>query len=586
MSTCDIHRILARFMRWIPPWAPVAVACSAAALFQSVPRSLAQSAAALPVFTDQTGRSGIKFRHHGNPTPDKYLIETMCGGVGLLDYDNDGFLDIFFVNGGAFHVDGKQGRVDRGKPEYWNRLYHNNGDGTFTDVTEKAGVSGAGSTNFGMGVAVGDYDNDGYPDLYLTNFGRNVLYHNNRDGTFTDVTEKAGVAAGGWSISAGFLDYDNDGRLDLFVGRYLDWDFSKHVYCSEPMHTYCPPSQHSPTTNVLYHNNGDGTFTEVSKQSKIASKPGTAMGLAFNDYDGDGFTDIFVSNDGRPHFLFHNDGNGTFTEEGLEAGVAYNENGVTVSGMGVAFADYDNDGLPDVVVTDLATELYEVYRNVGKRSFASNSRLTGLATISRKVSGWGVRFFDYDNDGWKDLFMSQSHAIDNIEILNPSLVYRLPPLLVRNVNGRFVDVSARSGSVFQEPLSGRGIAIGDLDNDGALDVIINVLNGAPRLLYNNAATLGNHWLVMKLAGTISNRDGQGAVISIEGASGLKQWQFATTCGSYLAAHDPRVHFGLGPDEAAARIEIRWPSGIHQVLGPTKAGQFLTITEPRQKVQTR
>src|SRR6266480_2240352 len=358
------------------------VCAAVAAWMISLSASPKQSPPTLPVFTDETARADIKFRHYGNPTPDKYLIETMGGGVALLDYDNDGLLDIFLVNGGAFHVTGNQGRTDRSKPEYWNRLYHNNGDGTFSDVTEKAGVSAAGTTNFGMGVAVGDYDNDGFSDLYVTNFGRNILYHNNRDGTFTDSTEKAGVAATGWSVSAGFLDYNNDGRLDLFVGRYLDWDFSKHVYCGEPVHTYCPPYKHPPMTNVLYRNNGDGTFTDVSRESGVAAKPGTAMGLAFNDYDGDGFTDIFVSNDGQPSFLYHNEGNGTFTEEALEAGVAYNENGVAVSGMGVAFNDYDNDGLPDIAVTDLASEIYELYRNMGRRSFNSTSRLTGLAAIS------------------------------------------------------------------------------------------------------------------------------------------------------------------------------------------------------------
>ena len=558
---------------------PVAAAC--AALVIALAAVSAQAPPALPTFSDETARAGIQFRHHGNPTADKYLIETMGGGVALLDYDNDGLLDIFLVNGGAFRVEGKQGRIDRSKPEYWNRLYHNNGDGTFTDVTEKAGVSGKESTSFGMGVAVGDYDNDGYPDLYVTNFGHNVLYHNNRDGTFTDVTQKAGVVAGGWSVSAGFLDYNNDGKLDLFVGRYLDWDFSKHVYCGEPVHTYCPPWKHEPITNILYRNNGDGTFTDVSRESGIAAKPGKAMGLAFNDYDGDGFADILVSNDGEPHFLYHNDGNGKFTEEALEAGVAYNENGVAVSGMGVAFNDYNNDGLPDVVITDLASEIYELYQNLGRRSFKSASRLTGLSAISATRSGWGVNFIDYDNDGWKDLFMSQSHVIDNVQMFNANLVYELPPLLLRNVHGKFIDVSPQSGPVFQEPFAGRGIATGDLNNDGAIDVVINVLNGSPRLLYNNASKLGNHWLLIKLVGTVSNRDGQGAVVALEGSSGLKQWQYATTCGSYLAAHDPRVHFGLGADRSAARIEIRWPSGIRQVLENVKADQILTVTEPRK-----
>ena len=303
------------------------------------------------------------------------------------------------------------------------------------------------------------------------------------------------------------------------------------------------------------------------------------MGLAFNDYDGDGFTDIFVSNDGRPSFLYHNEGNGTFAEEALEAGVAYNENGVAVSGMGVAFNDYDNDGLPDIAVTDLASEIYELYRNMGHRSFNSTSRLTGLAAISATRSGWGVQLVDYDNDGWKDLFISQSHVIDNVQVFNSQLIYELPPLLLRNVKGKFVDVSAQSGRVFGESLAGRGLATGDLDNDGDIDVIINVLNGSPRLLYSNASKLGNHWLAIKLVGTVSNRDGQGAVVLLQGTSGFKQWQYASTCGSYLAAHDPRVHFGLGEDERAAKIEVRWPSGIRQVLENVKSNQILTVTEP-------
>lgn len=540
-----------------------------------------QSLPSLPVFINETARAGITFRHHGNPTPDKYPIETMCGGVGLLDYDNDGLLDIFFVNGGSFYVTGKQGRIDRSKPEDWNRLYHNNGDGTFTDVTEKAGVSGANTTGFGMGVAVADYDNDGFSDIYVTNFGKNILYHNNGDGTFTDVTDKAGVAASGWSVSAGFLDYNNDGRLDLFVGRYLDWDFSTNVYCGEPIHSYCPPYKYLPMTNILYHNNGDGTFTDVSQQAGIAAKPGTAMGVGINDYDGDGFPDIFVSNDDKPHFLYHNNGNGAFTERGLQAGVAYNENGSLVSGMGVTFNDYDNDGLPDIVVTDLASEIFELYRNTGSGSFDFLSRQTGLEAISAVRSGWGVEFADYDNDGWKDLFISESHVLDNIEMIRPQFVYKLPPLLLRNCKGKFVDVSAQSGRVFEEPFAGRGLAVGDLDNDGSVDAIINVLNGSPLLLYNNASKLGNHWLTIKLVGTASNRDGQGAAVMLQGKSGLKQWQYATTCGSYLSAQDPRIHFGLGSDESAAKIEIRWPSGMRQVLENVNSNQILTVTEPRK-----
>jgi hypothetical protein len=536
----------------------------------------------LPSFADVSAPSNIRCRLNANTTDEKYPIEAMCGGVALLDYDNDGLLDIFLVNGGSFQVKNKVGTIDRSNPENWNRLYHNNGDGTFTDVTEKAGLSAASTTAYGMGVAVGDYDNDGFPDLYVTNFGKNILYHNNGDGTFTDVTERAGVAAGGWTVPAGFFDYNNDGKLDLFVGRYLDWDFLKNVPCNEPVHAYCPPYIYGPTTNILYHNNGDGTFTDVSRESGIAGKPGMAMGVAFNDYDGDGFADIFVSNDGRPNFLYHNDGNGKFTEEALQANVAYNENGSMVSGMGVAFNDYNNDGLPDILVTDLATEIYELYRNVGNRSFEFDSRLSGLGAISATRSGYGVAFVDYDNDGWKDILVAQGHVMDNIEMFIPNVASKLPPLLLRNVNGKFVDVSAQSGPIFQEPLAGRGLAIGDLDNDGAMDAVMTVINGSPRILRNNAASLGNHWLLIKLVGTVSNRDGQGAVVVATCSSGLKQWQYASTCGSYSSAHDPRVHFGLGSYTSVARLEIKWPSGIHQVLENVKSNQILTVTEPSRK----
>jgi hypothetical protein len=305
------------------------------------------------------------------------------------------------------------------------------------------------------------------------------------------------------------------------------------------------------------------------------------MGLAFNDYDGDGFTDIFVSNDGMGHFLYHNEGNGAFTEQALTSGVAYNENGIAVSGMGVAFADYNNDGLPDILVTDLAKELYELYRNIGRGSFVSSSRASNLARISALRSGWGVQFLDCDNDGWKDILASQGHVIDNIELFDDQLAYQLPPLLARNVAGRFVDVSAQSGPVFQDAFAGRGVAVGDLNNDGAVDAVINALNGVPRILYNSAPKPPNNWLTIKLAGTVSNRDGQGAVVKVIGAGSLTQWGYASTAGSYLSAHDPRVHFGMGAGQAIVRIEIRWPSGIHQVLENVKSNQFLTVTEPRR-----
>src|ERR1700694_3738 len=359
---------------------------------------------AAPATTGTTGAplfeaklpQGIDFTLQCSPTHQKHLIETMPGGVALLDYNNDGLLDIFFVNGGRLTSPlPTPDDFSRHDPRYWNRLYRQNKDGSFTDVTEKAGLANAGDGNYGMGVAVGDYDNDGFPDLYVTSYGKNVLYHNNGDGTFTDVTAKAGVEAGGWSVSAGFFDYDNDGKLDLLVTRYMEWDTKHSKTCGGEWHTYCPPEEFPATTSILYHNNGDGTFTDVSQKSGIAAKKGRALGVAFADYDGDGFTDIFVANDGMQQYLYHNNGNGTFTERGLEAGAALSEDGRRLSGMGVVFQDYDNDGRPDVIVTELPREIYGVYHNDGDGSFTYRSLETGLGALSSGSSGWGIGFEDF-----------------------------------------------------------------------------------------------------------------------------------------------------------------------------------------------
>src|ERR1700756_588483 len=347
---------------------------------------------------------GVDFILQNSPTRKKFLIETMPGGVALFDYNNDGLLDIFLVNGGriteALHV---PENFDRHDPRYWNRLYRQNRDGSFTDVTEQAGLANAGEGNYGQGVAVGDYDNDGFPDLYVTNYGKNILYHNNGDGTFTDVTAKAGVAGGGWSVSAGFFDYDNDGKLDLFVTRYMEWDLQHNKDCGGNFHTYCPPGEFPRTTNILYHNRGDGTFEDVSQRSGIAAKKGHGLGVAFADCDGDGFTDIYVANDGMQQYLFHNNGNGTFTEVGLESGAALNLDGGPLSGMGVVFQDYDNDGLPDVIVTTLPRQTYAVFHNEGRGLFTDRGLQTGLNAMTGVTSGWGVGLEDFDNDGLKDV---------------------------------------------------------------------------------------------------------------------------------------------------------------------------------------
>jgi len=524
-------------------------------------------AAAAPIFDARLPR-GLDFTLRNSPTSQKYLIETMPGGVALFDYNNDGLLDIFLVNGGRL-TDPMQlpERFDRADPRYWNRLYRQNKDGSFTDVTEAAGLANAGAGNYGMGVAVGDYDNDGYPDLYVTNYGKNILYHNNGDGTFTDVTAKAGVEAGGWSASAGFFDYDNDGHLDLFVTRYMEWDTKISKTCGGAWRTYCPPAAFPATTNLLYRNRGDGTFENVSVKSGISAKKGRALGVAFADYDQDGFTDIFVANDGMQQYLYHNNRDGTFTECALESGAALSADGKPLSGMGTVFQDYDNDGKPDIIVTELPREIYGAYHNDGDGMFTNRSLETGLGELTAGSSGWGVALEDFDNDGWKDLLVAQSHVLDNVESIDHSLHYLELPLLALNHNGRF----ERADSGITTPVAGRGLAFGDLNNDGWLDAVITVLGGHPIVLMNRGGK--RRWLSITLRGTRSNRDGLGARVRVNG-----QTRFATTAGSYLCASDKRLHFGLA-DAETANIEVWWPSGAHQELKNVASNQFLEVREP-------
>jgi hypothetical protein len=526
-------------------------------------------AAAAPIFDLKLPR-GLDFILQNSPTPQKYLIETMPGGVALLDFNNDGLLDIFLVNGGRLTSPMQvPEKFDRANPRYWNRLYRQNKDGSFTDVTEASGLANAGLGNYGMGVAVADYDNDGFPDLFVTNYGKNILYHNNGDGTFTDVTAKTGVAGGGWSVSAGFFDYDNDGHLDLFVTRYMEWDTKHSKACGGAWRTYCPPAEFPATTNLLYRNRGDGTFEDVSQKSGIADKKGRALGVAFADYDDDGFMDVFVANDGMQQYLFHNNGNGTFTECGLECGTGFTADGKPMSGMGVVFQDYDNDGRPDIVVTVLPRENYTVFHNDGNGQFSYRSLETGLAALTSGSSGWGVGLEDFNNDGWKDLFVAQSHVLDNVERIDPSLHYVEKPLLAINSKGRFE--LADSGVAV--PLAGRGAAFGDLNNDGWVDAVVTSLGGPPQVLINRRGN--QHWLTIALRGTRTNRDGIGARVRVNG-----QTRFATTAGSYLSANDKRLHFGLG-DSDTATVEVSWPSGAHQTLKDVRADQFLEIREPEQ-----
>ncbi|MGA9732931.1 MAG: CRTAC1 family protein, partial [Candidatus Acidiferrales bacterium] len=479
-------------------------------------------------------------------------------------------LDIFLVNSG--HLSNPMHppeTFDRHDPRNWNRLYRQNPDGSFTDVTKEAGLTNAGDANYGMGVAVGDYDNDGFPDLYITNYGKNILYHNNGDGTFTDVTAKAGVEGGGWSCSAGFFDYDNDGHLDLFVTRYMLWDTQHSKICGNEWQTYCPPAEFPQTTSILYRNRGDGTFEDVSQHSGIAALKGRALGVCFADYDDDGFTDIFVSNDGMRQFLFHNNGDGTFTERALEAGAALTADGKPLSGMGTVFQDYDNDGRPDILITVLPREVYALFHNDGNGLFSYRSLQAGLGVLTAASSGWGVGLEDFDNDGWKDLFVAQSHVLDNVEEIDHMLHYKEPPLLALNHAGRF----ERADSGVTAAIAGRGAAFGDINNDGYQDVVVTALGGEPLVLYGHPST--GHWLSIALRGTRSNRDGLGARVQVNG-----QTRFATTAGSYISASDKRLHFGLG-DAETAKLEIRWPSGTHQVLENVKSNQFLEVREPEK-----
>ena len=529
-------------------------------------------------FVDVTEKLGIHFRQQASPTSKKYLLEAMGSGVALFDYDNDGRLDIFFANGARLEDPAPRGSIPKkDNPKFWNRLYHQKSDGTFEDVTERAGLTGFG---YSTGVAVGDYDNDGSEDLYVAGYGRSTLYHNNGDGTFTDVTAAAGVAGSGWMTSAAWVDYDNDGRLDLVVARYMQWDFDD-IFCGRPekggYRSYCHPDVFKPESVLLFHNDGGGKFTEVAHRAGI-DKPGKGLGLAIADYDHDGFMDILLANDSMPQYLFHNRGNGTFEEVALPSGAGLDSNGNSFAGMGVDFEDYNNDGWPDIIITDLANQRYALYTNLKDRTFDYSTAVTGLSAISLLHSGWGVRFFDYDNDGWKDLLIVQSHVIDTIQLSEPHLRYRESPLLLWNDKGkRFVDVSARSGEVFREEWAARGLAVGDINNDGKLDAVVTSNDGPAWVLLNETET-ANHWITLNLVGVKSNRDAIGAQVKVSTVAG-DQFATVTISSSYQSSSDKRLHFGLGTSESIREIEIRWPSGIRQVLHDQKADQIVKITEP-------
>jgi enediyne biosynthesis protein E4 len=549
---------------------PVASLSALSSSFSVRRESLALAPPASPVqFTDITSQAKIAFKHTTGATGQKYLMETMGSGCAFLDFDGDGYLDIYFVNGGIL-----PGFTPSG--ELRNALYRNNGDGTFTDVTEKAGVQGHG---YGMGVVAGDYNNDGFPDLFVTNFGSSILYRNNGDGTFTEVTERAGVNNKLWGTSAAFFDYDNDGFLDLFVCNYVDYSLANNTYCGTypKFRAYCSPDNFTGVGCVLYHNNGDGTFTDVSERAGIAGAKGKSLGVVTADFNGDGYQDIFVANDQVANFLFLNNKDGTFQEIATLAGAGYTANGTAQSGMGVAAGDYDGDGKLDVFVTDLSFQGYSLFHNDGDQNFSDASSPSGVGPASLLLSGWGVVFADYDNDGDEDIFAVSGHVMDNVERLSPNLRYFEPALLLENVGGKFINATPSHGETLSVPRVSRGLAAGDFNNDGNIDFLISNTNTLPTLLKNEGGS-GNNFLMIHAVGKKSNRDGIGVTVKLS-AGGRTQRKEILGGGSYLSSSDRRLHFGVGKNDKIERLDVRWPSGVTQVLENIPANQILKIVEP-------
>ncbi len=569
------HRLLLRSLSRRELLRQLLTACGGVAC---TPPSFAQSLRALPLpaaapwFEEvPAAKSGIQWVHTAGKSAMKYLPETSGAGCAFFDFDNDGWMDIYLVN---------SGKSDFYKPErpIRNALYRNNRDGSFQDVTEKAGVSGGG---YGMGVAAGDYNGDGNTDLYVTQYGQNILYCNNGDGTFTDVTETAGVAAEGWSSSAVWFDYDNDGKLDLFVCQFAEFDPSTGCGVErDGTRHYCIPRIFKPRPSWLFHNNGDGTFTDVSKESGIAEHPGKGWGVVATDINNDGRMDLFVANDTVANSLFLNAGDGKFKEIGLAADVAYSSEGRARSGMGVDSADYDEDGWMDLFVANIDHEIFSLYRNKHDGTFDDVAVPAGIGMSTRWMSGWGLKFFDYDNDGDLDLFLSNGFPDDLVEEFSKQVTYREPLLLFRREGSGFRDVSAQAGPVFAKSFSARGLAIGDFDNDGAIDVLISNNDGAPVLLRNNAGRQG-HWLGVRLIGSKSNRDAVGARVTYQ-AGDLKRSRTKVGGGSFLSSHDPRLVLGIGARKKIDWIEVKWPlpSGAVQRVSSLPLNRYITIEEGR------
>ena len=539
-----------------------------------VPLLLALAAGGLTESPIRFAWRPIAFTLDSCETPQRHAPETMAGGVAVFDYDNDGALDIFFTNGADIRS------LKKTDPKYYNRLFRNDGKGHFTDVTAKAGLAG---TGFDTGVAIGDYDNDGYEDIFVGGVHHNTLYHNNGDGTFKDVTEKAGInkpdAEYGplWSVGAAWVDINNDGLLDLIVVNYLSWNIDTEPACpSGDRLDYCHPKMYKPTPNQVYLNNGDGTFRDISAECGVRAHPGKGMGIGVADYDLDGRMDFFVSNDKMYNSLFHNKGGGKFEEVAFPANVALRENAELISGMGVDFRDLDNDGYPDITLVALDDETFPLFRNTGKGDFIDATGPSRLATLSMPMSGYSPTIFDFDNDGWKDIFVSRGHvqslqAAPRVSVAQPNTVFR-------NLgNGRFAALTAEAGLAAQAPERHRGSAVGDLDGDGRLDVVVSAL-GAPAEIWMNQSPGANHWLELRLEGTTSNRDAIGARIKVVTSAGTQYNHVTTACG-YASSSAGPVHFGLGAAASADLVEILWPSGRVQQLRNVAGARVVRVREP-------
>ncbi len=564
MARASIARVLVPTTAWIHLLAGLCWA--------QVPHQPDGLSGALGVnFSEVAQEAGIAFVHENAASPDKYLIETMGGGAAWLDYDGDGSLDLYIANSAAT-------RAFEPSEAIRGALYRNTGTGAFVDMTSVAGIAAAGL--FAMGVAAGDYDNDGDTDLAVTGYGRSMLYRNEADGSFRDVTEEAGVAnRGKWGTSAAWFDYDNDGLLDLVVVNYLDWSPDNNSHCGERRpgyRSYCHPNKYRGQEPTLYRNVGDGTFEDVSRESGLGSKAGNGLGVVCFDFDLDGWLDVFIANDSMENFLYRNLGNSTFEDVAFVAGVALGENGQAEAGMGVDAADYDNDGWPDLYVAHLDFEFDRLYRNEGGGVFSDATFQGGIGYKTFDLSGFGAGFIDYDNDGWRDLFVANGHVLDNIHLFHEGTRYAERKLLFRNTGGRFEEIGAQLGEAMAEPRVSRAAAFADYDNDGDIDVFVANNGQEPQLLRNDGGNR-NHWLQVRLVGADSNRDGIGALVIVE-AGGLTQSAQRTGGGSYQAAHDLRLHFGLAQTELVDSVEVRWPSGTIDRIEGVNADTVLVVSE--------